>query len=48
MDLINKQNGGTVAVKLFQQVFEPLLKIAAVLGARHHGRHIQRQHPLAL
>ena len=31
MDLVNKQNGGTVAVKLFQQVFEPLLKIAAVL-----------------
>ena len=48
VQLVNEQNGGAIPVQLLQQIFEPFLKIAPVLGARHHGRHIQRQHPLAL
>ena len=36
-----------VAVKLFEQILEPLLKIAAVFGTCYHRGHIQRQHPLA-
>ena len=47
MDLINKKDGAAVAVEFFQQVLEPLLKIAAVLGARNHRGHVQCQHPLA-
>ena len=48
VNLIDEQDGGPVPVELLQQVFEPLLKIAPVFGARHHGCHVQRQHPLAL
>ena len=47
MDLINKQDGAAVTVKLLQQAFEALLKITAVFCTCHHGCHIQRQKPLA-
>ena len=47
MDLVNEQNGVAIPVEFFQQIFEPLLKIAAVFGARHHGSHIQCQQPFA-
>ena len=47
MNFINKKNRAVVAVKLFEQILEPLLKIAAVFGACYHRGHIQRQHPLA-
>ena len=30
-----------------QQLFDPLLKLAPVLGARHHGGEVQGQQPLA-
>ena len=45
MELVDKQDGGAVPHQLFQQVFQPLLKIAPVLGARHKTCHIQRQQP---
>ena len=45
MELVDKQDGGAVPHQLFQQVFQPLLKIAPVLGARHQAGHIQRQQP---
>ena len=47
VDLVDEQDGHSIPVEFFQQAFEPLLKIAPVLGAGHHGRHVQRQHPLA-
>ena len=46
VDLVNKQNCAAVPVEFFQQILEPFLKIAAVFGAGHHRRHIQRQQPL--
>ena len=45
VELIYKQDGGAVPHQLFQQIFQPLLKIAPVLGARHQTGHIQRQQP---
>ena len=48
VDLVNKKDRHAVAVEFFQQAFEPLLKIAAVFGPRHHRGHVQRQHALAL
>ena len=45
MELVDEQDGGAVPHQLFQQVFQPLLKIAPVLGARHQACHIQRQQP---
>ena len=45
MELVDEQNGSAVPHQLFQQVFQPLLKIAPVFGARHKTCHIQRQQP---
>ena len=45
VELVDKQDGGAVPHQLFQQIFQPLLKIAPVLGARHQAGHIQRQQP---
>ena len=48
MELVDEQDGSAVPHQLFQQVFQPLLKIAPVLGARHKTCHIQRQQPSPL
>ena len=48
MELIHKEDGAAVPDKLLQQVLEPLLEVAPVLGARHEAGHIQRQQPTAL
>ena len=45
MELVDEQDGSAVPHQLFQQVFQPLLKIAPVFGARHQTGHIQRQQP---
>ena len=45
MELVDEQDGSAVPHQLFQQVFQPLLKIAPVFGARHQAGHIQRQQP---
>ena len=45
VELVNEQDGGAVPYQFLQQVFQPLLKIAPVLGARHQAGHIQRQQP---
>ena len=45
VELVDKQDGGAVPHQLFQQVFQPLFKIAPVFGARHQTGHIQRQQP---
>ena len=45
MDLVDKQYGVFVALQLLQQIAKALFKITPVFGARHNGRHIQRQHP---
>ena len=46
MDLVNEQDGAAVLVYFVQQVFEPFLKVAPVLGARHQTGHIQTQDAL--
>ena len=48
MELVYEQDGAAVPHQLFQQVLEPLLKVAPVLGARHKAGHIQRQQTAAL
>ena len=48
VELVDKQDGSAIPHQLFQQVFQPLLKIAPVLGARHQTGHIQRQQPPSL
>ena len=45
MELVDEQDGSAVPHQLFQQVFQPLLKIAPVFGARYKTCHIQRQQP---
>ena len=48
VQLIHKQDGVALPADLFQQVFQPLLKIAPVFGARHQAGHVQTEQPAAL
>ena len=48
MELVHEQDDPAVPHQFFQQAFEALLKVAAVLGAGHQAGHVQRQQPPAL
>ena len=46
MQLVDEQDHVAVLLHLIQRVFDALLELAAVLGARHHAAQIQGQHAL--
>ncbi len=46
MQLVDEQDDVPVTHQLFERVFEPLLKLAAVFRPGHHARQIQRNHAL--
>ena len=47
MQLVDKENHVARGADFAHQVFEPLFKLAAKLGARHQRAHVQRNQPLA-
>ena len=48
VELVHEQDGRAVPHQFFQQVLEPLFKVAAVFRARHKAGHIQCQQAAAL
>src|SRR5690606_37135057 len=46
MDLVDEDDDVLVVLEFLENSFETLLELAAVLGASHEERKVERQHPL--